>query len=147
MVCRIAPALCNKNHKKSINWDIQNIYRSCPKNETVWFYMAVLHPRSRINEWVNSGLTSHQQQGHVESRTRFKVSSARRKKLGIDPVTPGLVVQLVIHYTTATSNAGGMTNSVDPDHTVPVGTVWSGSAMFVYTYLSQYLECFKSNCI
>ena len=59
----------------------------------------------------------------MESGTRFKVSSARRKKLGIDPVIPGLVVQLVIHYTTATSNADGMTNSVDPDHTAPVEAV------------------------
>ena len=33
----------------------------------------------------------------------------------------------------------GMTNCVDPDQT-PLGAVWTGSALFAQTYLSQYLE-------
>ena len=54
-----------------------------------------------VSEWVNSGLTSHQQRGHTETGPRFKVSSERPEKRGIDLATPGLVVQRVIHYTTA----------------------------------------------
>ena len=50
---------------------------------------------------MNSGLTSHQQRGHTETGPRFKVSSERPEKWGIDLATPGLVVQSVIHYTTA----------------------------------------------
>ena len=45
-----------------------------------------------INEWVNSGLTPHQQRGHTETGPRFKVSSERPEKRGIDLATPGLVV-------------------------------------------------------
>ena len=33
--------------------------------------------------------------------------------------------------------ADGMANSVDSDHTAPVGAVWSGSALFAHTYLSE----------
>ena len=50
---------------------------------------------------MNLGLTSHQQRGHTETGPRFKVSSERPEKRGIDLATPGLVVQRVIHYTTA----------------------------------------------
>ena len=50
---------------------------------------------------MNSGLTSHQQRGHTETGPRFEVSSERPEKRGIDLATPGLVVQRVIHYTTA----------------------------------------------
>ena len=50
---------------------------------------------------MNSGLTSHQQRGHTETGPRFKVSSERPEKRGIDLATPGLVVQRVVHYTTA----------------------------------------------
>ena len=34
-------------------------------------------------------------------------------------------------------DAAGIANSVDPDHTAPVGGVWSGSALFALTYLSE----------
>ena len=50
---------------------------------------------------MNSGLTSHQQRGHTETGPRFKVSSERPEKRGIDLAIPGLVVYRVIHYTTA----------------------------------------------
>ena len=33
---------------------------------------------------MNSGLTSHQQRGHTETGPRFKVSSERPEKRGID---------------------------------------------------------------
>ena len=38
---------------------------------------------------MNSGLTSHQQRGHTETGPRFKVSSERPEKRGIDLATPG----------------------------------------------------------
>ena len=34
----------------------------------------------------------------------------------------------------------GMANSVDPDQTE--GAVWSGSALFAQTHMSQYLDLF-----
>ena len=37
----------------------------------------------------------------------------------------------------------GFANSVDPDQTAPLGAVWSGSALFVPSYLSYYLRLFK----
>ena len=37
------------------------------------------------------------------------------------------------------NDADGMTNSVDPDQTAPVGAVWSGSALFSQAYLSENL--------
>ena len=36
-------------------------------------------------------------------------------------------------------DADGMANSVDPDQTAPLGTVWSGSALFAQAYLSENL--------
>ena len=50
---------------------------------------------------MNPGLLSHQQQGHTETGPRFKVSSKRPEKRGIYRAIPGLIVQLVIHSTTA----------------------------------------------
>ena len=37
-------------------------------------------------------------------------------------------------------DAGGMANSVDPDQTASSEAVWSWSALFAETYLSQYIE-------
>ena len=34
-------------------------------------------------------------------------------------------------------------NSVDPDQTAPLGTVWSGSTLFAQTYLSENLETIR----
>ena len=36
--------------------------------------------------------------------------------------------------------AGVMANSVDPDQTASSEAVWSWSALFAETYLSQYIE-------
>ena len=36
-------------------------------------------------------------------------------------------------------DADGIANSVDPDQTAPLGAVWSGSALFAQTYLSENL--------
>ena len=37
-------------------------------------------------------------------------------------------------------DADGMANSVDPDQTASSEAVWSWSALFAETYLSQYIE-------
>ena len=37
------------------------------------------------------------------------------------------------------NDANGMANSVDPDQTAPLGAVWSGSALFAQTCLSENL--------
>ena len=36
-------------------------------------------------------------------------------------------------------HAARIANSVDPDQTAPLGAVWSGSALFAQTYLSENL--------
>ena len=36
-----------------------------------------------------------------------------------------------------------MANSVDPDQTAPLGAVWSGSALFAETFLSEYLGALR----
>ena len=37
-------------------------------------------------------------------------------------------------------DADGLANSVDPDQTASSEAVWSRSALFAETYLSQYIE-------
>ena len=37
-------------------------------------------------------------------------------------------------------DADGMANSVDPDQTASSEAVWSWSALFAETYVSQYIE-------
>ena len=43
------------------------------------------------------------------------------------------------HKVISPNDAGGMAKSVDPDQTAPLGTVWSGSALFAQAYLSENL--------
>ena len=50
---------------------------------------------------MSSGLTSHHQLGCTETGPWFNVLSERPEKRGIDLTIPGLIVQRVIHYTTA----------------------------------------------
>ena len=65
--------LDSSNYRKNSKiWDTSNNCHNCPE--------------------VNSGLTSHQQRGHTETGPRFKVSSERPEKRGIDLAIPGLVV-------------------------------------------------------
>ena len=40
-------------------------------------------------------------------------------------------------------DADRITNREDPDQTAPWGAVWSGSALFALTYLSQYLKLLR----
>ena len=44
-------------------------------------------------------------------------------------------------------DADGMANSVDPDQTASSEAVWSWSALFAETYLSQYIEFIRYTCI
>ena len=44
-------------------------------------------------------------------------------------------------------DADGMANSVDPDQTASSEAVWSWSALFAETYLSQYIEFVSSYCV
>ena len=43
-------------------------------------------------------------------------------------------------------DADGMANSVDPDQTASSEAVWSWSALFAETYLSQYIEFVRYIC-
>ena len=43
------------------------------------------------------------------------------------------------HRVMSLNDADGKANSVDPDQTAPLGAVWSGSALFAQTYLSENL--------
>ena len=43
-------------------------------------------------------------------------------------------------------DADGMANSVDPDQTASSEAVWSWSALFAETYLSQYIEFVRYLC-
>ena len=43
------------------------------------------------------------------------------------------------HRVMGPNDADGMANSVDPDQTAPLGTVWSGSALLAQAYLSENL--------
>ena len=40
-------------------------------------------------------------------------------------------------------DADRITNRVDTDQTAPWGAVWSGSALFAQTYLSQYFKLLR----
>ena len=40
-----------------------------------------------------------------------------------------------------------ITNRVDTDQTAPWGAVWSGSALFAQTYLSQYFKLLRYTCL
>ena len=43
------------------------------------------------------------------------------------------------HRVMSPNDADGMAKSVDPDQTAPLGAVWSGSALFAQTCLSENL--------
>ena len=43
-------------------------------------------------------------------------------------------------------DAVGTANSVDPDQAAPLGAVWSGSALFAQTYLSENLGSLWCMC-
>ena len=44
-------------------------------------------------------------------------------------------------------DADGMANSIDPDQTASSEAVWSWSALFAETYLSQYIEFIRKSAL
>ena len=48
--------------------------------------------------------------------------------------------QAMFNAVVCVKGAVGLANSVDPGQTAPEGAVWSEVALFVQTYMSQYLE-------
>ena len=48
------------------------------------------------------------------------------------------------HREMSLNHADGMANSVDAGQTVPLGAVWSGSALFAQAYLSENLDHYCS---
>ena len=85
-----------------------------------------------------------QQLDRTETVPQFKVSSKRPENRGVDLPIPGLVVQHVIHYTTAASECetepGCVAQSVG--HLTRVSEVL-GSIPGLATYFRFSLRCFK----
>ena len=54
-------------------------------------------------------------------------------------------IETVGFYSAAlcSKDADRITNREDPDQTAPWGAVWSGSALFAQTYLSQYFKLLR----
>ena len=52
---------------------------------------------------------------------------------------PQIWTTWIYHRVMRPKDAEGIANSVDPDRTAPLGAVWSGSALFAQTYLSENL--------
>ena len=48
-------------------------------------------------------------------------------------------IMWLYHRVMSPNDADGMANSMDPNQTAPLGTVWSGSALFAQAYLSENL--------
>ena len=48
-------------------------------------------------------------------------------------------IMWLYHRIMSPNDADRIANSVDPDQTAPLGAVWSGSALFAQTYLSENL--------
>ena len=48
-------------------------------------------------------------------------------------------IMWLCHRVMSLNDADGMANSEDPDQTAPLGAVWSGSALFAQSYLSENL--------
>ena len=50
-----------------------------------------------------------------------------------------ILTMWLYHRVMSPNDADGMANSIDPDQTAPLGAVWSGSALFAQTCLSEIL--------
>ena len=63
-------------------------------------YMKLACQRKYKSEWVNPGLLSHQQRGHMETGPRFKDSSERPEKRGDRSCDPwiGSLACYPVHY-------------------------------------------------
>ena len=52
---------------------------------------------------------------------------------------PKIWIMCLYHWEIDPKDVDGIANSVDPDQTAPLGAVWSGSALFAQTCLSENL--------
>ena len=65
----------------------------------------------------------------------FKYSDTQKISCNHPKIWTKWLYQRAVHP----KDAAGIANSVDPDQTAPLGAVWSGSALFAQTYLSENL--------
>ena len=74
---------------------------------------------------------------HVESiyRKNPKISDTQKNWCNHPKSWTRWLFLRVMH----SKDAARIANSVDPDQTAPLGAVWSGSALFAQTYLSENL--------
>ena len=77
--------------------------------------------------------------GHLVNLAIFNTSN-KNKAGGHKFPTEFACLALILLFTQLfLEMLSGMTNSVDPDQTVPSGAVWSGAALFAYGILSETL--------
>ena len=70
--------------------------------------------------------------------TRFKKKKKKKKNNCPTNGTVGFYSAVL-----RSKDADRITNRVDTDQTAPRGAVWSGSALFSQTYLSQYFKLLR----
>ena len=77
-----------------ISYEITRSVRFCLSYDPLqWLFIALKKTLFQyMSEWVNSGLTSHKQQGHTEMGPLFEASSIGLEKQRTDLAIPGLVV-------------------------------------------------------
>ena len=71
----------------------------------------------------------------------FNIRECYRKNHKISDTPKFAVITLKVEQDgfSLEKDAEGIANSVDPDQTAPLGAVWSGSALFAQTCLSENL--------
>ena len=90
------------------------------------------HPRSPISTFVVRSLDSIMP---AVATVKLLNSDAQKICYNHPKIWARWLYQRVMHP----KDAAGIANSVDPDQTAPLGAVWSGSALFAQTYLSENL--------
>ena len=79
---------------------------------------------------------------HKCAKLKGKIITVKILKFGT-PQTIAIIVLKIEKFDVTLmhpTDADGMANSVDPDQTASSEAVWSWSALFAETYLSQYIE-------
>ena len=83
-------------------------------------------------------------QTKIYSRLRFDAAYPKNSKnwdtLNYYPDCPTNGIVGFYSAILRSKDADRITNRVDTDQTAPSGAVWSGSALFAQTYLSQYFQ-------
>ena len=82
--------------------------------------------------------------GKHQFRQTMPLSTIKILKFGTPQTIAIIVLKIEKNWCNITlmhpKDAGGMANGVDPDQTASSEAVWSWSALFAETYLSQYIE-------